>query len=67
MKKKELKDLQTKSIAELKELSKKTQDELVKLKMDAQAGKLKNIRLVAQRRRDLAQIKTVLREKEINQ
>jgi ribosomal protein L29 len=66
MKKKDLKDLHQKSQQDLQGLMKKAQEELVKLKMDRKAGRLKNIRLPEGKRHDLARIKTVLREKELS-
>ncbi len=45
MKKKELKELHQKSQQDLQSLMKKTQEEMVKLKMDRKAGRLKNVRL----------------------
>ncbi len=66
MKKKELKELHQKSQQDLQSLMKKTQEELVKLKMDRKAGRLKNVRLPENKRHDLARIKTILKEKELN-
>ena len=66
MKKKELKELHQKSQQDLQSLMKKAQEELVKLKMDRKAGRLKNVRLPENKRRDLARIKTILKEKELN-
>lgn len=66
MKKKELKDLHSKTKEELQSLMKKTQGELLKSKMEKQAGKLKNTHLPAHKRNDLAVIKTLIKEKEFN-
>ena len=66
MKKKELKELHQKSQQELQNLMKKAQEELVKLKMDRKAGRLKNVRLPENKRHDLARIKTILEEKDLN-
>ncbi len=66
MKKKEIQDLRHKTIEELKALVKKSQEELLKLKLDKEAGKLKNVHLIETKRHDLARIKTLLREKELN-
>lgn len=65
MKKKELKELHTKSITELKQLIKKARLELIKLRMEQKAGKLKNVHLVKQKRHDLARLKTILKELEL--
>jgi ribosomal protein L29 len=66
MKKKELKDLHLKNKEELQSLMRKAQEELTKLKMDKQAGRLKNVRLPDTKRHDLARIKTILKEKDLN-
>lgn len=66
MKKKEIKELHVKPIAELKELIKKARVELVKLRLEQGAGKLKNVHLVAQKRHDLARLKTILKESELS-
>lgn len=66
MKKKELKELHQKNQQDLQSLMKKTQEEMVKLKMDRKAGRLKNVRLPENKRHDLARIKTILKEKELN-
>jgi ribosomal protein L29 len=65
MKKKELKDLHLKTKEELQGLMKKAQEELLKSKMDKQAGKLKNAHLPARKRHNLAIIKTLIKEKEL--
>ena len=64
MKKKEIKEYHQKNQKELKQQAKKITEELVKLKMEKQVGKLKNIHLIEQKRHDLAIIKTILQEKE---
>ncbi len=66
MKKKEIKELRTKSKKELEDLIQKTQQELVNLSVDFRAGKVKNIHQVILKRRDLARIKTILKEKDLN-
>lgn len=65
MKKKDVQELRNKSIKELRELMRKIQEELVKLRTELGAGKLKNVHQVKLKRRDLARIKTILREKEL--
>jgi ribosomal protein L29 len=65
MKKKDIQDLHHKTKGDLQNLMRKTQEELTKLKMDKQAGRLKNVHLPGAKRHDLARIKTVLREKEL--
>jgi ribosomal protein L29 len=64
VKKKDLKELHTKSTDELKQLIKKARLELIKLRMEQKAGKFKNVHLVAQKRHDLARFKTILKELE---
>lgn len=65
MKRKDIPQLRTKTIRELKELIRKAQEELLKLKINARAGKLKNVRLLSQKRHDLARLETVIKEKEL--
>lgn len=67
MKKKELKELRTKPLPELKELIKKTQEELARLKLEKEIGKLKNVCLIRIKRADLARLKTILKERELNE
>ena len=66
MKKKELNELKNKDLKALKELSKKVDEEIFKLKMDKRTAKLKNVSSLGEKKRDLARIKTIIREKEIN-
>jgi len=66
VKKKELNELHTKPTAELKQLIKKARLELIRLRMEQKAGKLKNFHLVKQKRHDLARLKTILKELELN-
>jgi len=65
MKRKEIKENHQKSQEELKQQAKKIAEELVKLRMEKQVGKLKNVRLLKQKKNQLAIIKTILREKEL--
>ena len=65
MKRKEIKENHQKSQEELKQQAKKIAEELVKLRMEKQVGKLKNVRLIKQKKNQLAIIKTILREKEL--
>jgi len=66
MKKKEMNELKNKDLKALKELAKKVDQEIFKLKMDKGTAKLKNVSSLGQKRRDLAKIKTIIREKELN-
>lgn len=65
MKRKEIKENRQKSKEELKQQVKKIAEELVKLRMEKQVGRLKNVRLIKQKKNQLAIIKTILREKEL--
>ncbi len=65
MKKKEKKEYHQKNSEELEQQAKKIAEELVKLRMEKQVGKLKNVRLLKQKKNHLAIIKTILREKEL--
>lgn len=67
MKKKDLKDLHSKTIKELQGLIQKTESDLVKQQIDLRAGKLKNFALVKKTKSDLARFKTILKEKELNE
>ncbi len=67
MKKKELKELRTKTVEELRKLIKKTQEELVGLKIEKKAGKLKDVHQPKKKSDDLARLKTILKEKELNE
>ena len=65
MKRKEFNDLKTKDIKSLKKLSMEKKFEADKKKMEITGGKEKNLKATNNLRHDLAQILTVIREKEI--
>ena len=65
MKKKDIQALHDHSVEKLRELLIKAQAELVKLEADLGAGRVKNVHQVKTKRHDLARIKTILREKEL--
>lgn len=65
MKKKDLSELRNKDVGELKKKSEKLRLEIVKAKADLTASKEKNLKKVKNLRRDLAQILTLIREKQI--
>jgi len=65
MNKDNLKKLREKTIKELNEDIKKTQKELFRLRMDQQIGKLKNLRSISTKRKEIAVIKTIIKEKEL--
>lgn len=66
MKKKQLEELRNKTEQELKDLIKKAEEELVKLKMELGAGKLKDTQAVNRKRHDLARVKTIIKQKELS-
>ena len=65
MKQDQIKALHAKTKRELRELIKKTQEELARLKVELGAGRVKDTQAVNKKRHDLARLKTILREKEL--
>lgn len=65
MKKKELIDLKGKTLKDLRKLSAERISEAKKIKMRQIGGKEKNLKSYRNARRDIAQILTLVREKEI--
>lgn len=65
MKKKELSQLRTKSIDELAKTAAQLNEEIAQLSLEVKVGKHKNVRTIKNKRRELAQVLTVLREKEL--
>jgi len=65
MKKKELADLKKKSILELEALLSEKKAELIKLKLELSLKKIKNVHAIMLKRKDIAMIKTLIREKEL--
>ena len=65
MNKDNLKKLREKTTKELKEDVEKTQKELFSLRMDKSIGKLKNLRSIFIKRKEIAVIKTIIKEKEL--
>ena len=65
MKKKELHILRDKTQQELDQLAEKRKAEVAKIRQELLVGRHKNLRVVKSGRRDLAQIRTILREKMI--
>jgi ribosomal protein L29 len=59
------KEITTKSVNELLDLMNQTVKEIIKLKMDLKVGKDKNSGLLVAKKRYLAQIKTIITEKEL--
>lgn len=64
MKSKDIKELHTKTIEELKHMLSEVKDELFSLKMQIAQNKLKNKRLIFLKRKDIAKVATILKEKE---
>jgi len=67
MKRKDLQELRTKTKKELLELIRKTEEELARLKIEKEAGKLKDVHLVTKKSDDLARLRTILKEMELNE
>jgi large subunit ribosomal protein L29 len=65
MKTKDIKDLRTKSEKELTTLLKEKSAKVFTLKLDQTQNKLKNLREIFITRKDVARIKTILKEKEL--
>lgn len=65
MKTKDLKQLRTKTIKELEGLVRDKKQELLLYYAKIKAGKEKNTSLIKKVRRDIAQILTIIKEKEI--
>ncbi len=67
MKRKQLKELDLKSDRELKEILDKLTIEVKKLLVNRASGKLKNVSLIREKKKEIAQIKTKFRERELSQ
>jgi ribosomal protein L29 len=65
MKSKEKKELHAKSVKELKNLIIEAKDELAGLKMDKTQNKLKNTGILSMKRKEIAQMLTIMRLKEL--
>ncbi len=66
MKKRDIKEIFSKTKEELSKMLKEYRDELEKITVQQKAGKLKNVMLASQKRKDIARILTSLRNKEIS-
>lgn len=64
MKGKKLQELRLKKIQELKVLIYEAEKELVKLRMEKASGKLKDKSALRQKRKEIAVIKTLIKEKQ---
>ncbi|MFP4597298.1 MAG: 50S ribosomal protein L29 [Persicimonas sp.] len=58
-------ELRDKSDDELRDLERQMRDELFRLKMKHFTGQLQNVSDLRSRKRDVARVKTVLREREL--
>ena len=65
MNKDKLNILREKTIKDLNEEIEKARKELFNLKMDKAIGKLKNLRSIFIKRKEIAVIKTIIKEKEL--
>ncbi|MEK9186296.1 MAG: 50S ribosomal protein L29 [Patescibacteria group bacterium] len=60
MKSKELEQLKTRPVEDLKKMAQEHRDRLWQLKSDLAAGKVKNVKEIHKAKRDIAQILTIL-------
>lgn len=67
MKKKEKQELHQKTISQLKKEIDKKEKEIAKLRLELKAGKLKNVHQLMSQRHYLASLKTILKEKELEE
>lgn len=65
MKSKDKKELHKKSVTELNNLVAEARSELTELKLDKAQNKLKNTSLLSLKKREIAQIATIIRLKEL--
>lgn len=65
MKRKDLKELHTKTQEELKKLLEEARISLVRLRMDLKTAKTKNVRAVSRKKDEIAQILTIIEEKKL--
>lgn len=65
MKKREIKELRSKNLKELTQSLKNLKSELAKIIIERNARRLKNTALVRGKKKDVARILTVIREKEL--
>jgi len=66
MKRKDLQELRLKQIKELQALLGETESELVKLRMEKHSGELKDTNALRKKRKRIAILKTLIREKELD-
>ena len=64
MKKKDLNELKTKTLAELKKMCKEAKIALVKIRMEIKTGKIKNVSSMGKKRDEIAKMLTIMAEKQ---
>lgn len=67
MKKKEKQTLHQKTAVQLQKEVVEAEEALAKLRLEIRAGKIKNVRNLINQRHRLAALKTILKERELNQ
>ncbi len=67
MKKQQLNDIKNKSIKDLKGQVKNIKKEITTLTIDLKLGKLKNVHVISAKKRDIAQIFTLLNQKSVQE
>lgn len=65
MKSKDKKELKTRTVVELKSMLKDAKDVLFSLKLEKEQNKLKDLRAIFHKRKEIARILTAIRGKEI--
>lgn len=65
MKKNELNQAKGLSLNELREKAKSLRDEIANLILDKNIKKLKDLKMISKKRKDLAQVLTILRQKQL--
>lgn len=65
MKKNELNQVKGLSLNELREKAKSLRDEIANLILDKNIKKLKDLKMISKKRKDLAQVLTILRQKQL--
>ncbi|MDP2649581.1 MAG: 50S ribosomal protein L29 [bacterium] len=65
MKSKVKKELHSKTIKELEAALKEAKDQLFSIKLEQASKKLKNLRSIFEKRKDIAKIMSILKEKEL--
>lgn len=67
MKSKDKNELHTKSIKELQRMVSEAQNALVELKLDKTQNKLKNTTMLSNKRKEIAQMLTIIKMKELSE